>query len=328
MLFLFYTHLTAEFPELLESLRDDFPDHDFHAAGSREEFDARLPDAEAVVTAPMPQERLEQAKHLRIQFIPFTGVNSVPLEYFRHHGLLLSSSHGNASVVAERALQLALAVRGRVVEFHNDLARGRWHRRDDPWQPFDYWSSLQQRSCAILGTGAIAGHLAGLLQGFRCRIFGFNRSGRNPDQGRFHRVSTDLHRVLSECDIAFLTLPLTPDTRGLLGSRELGLLRGKHLVNVARGAIIDEAAVYHALLSGELAGAGIDAWYQYPDSPTGESLPSEYPFHELSNVVMSPHAASHAVEGKRLQLEGAAENIRRYLETGTPGGLVDLERGY
>jgi phosphoglycerate dehydrogenase-like enzyme len=137
-----------------------------------------------------------------------------------------------------------------------------------------------------------------------------------------------LTATLEEANLVFVALPLTPESTGLIGRRELGRLSGGILVNVSRGEIVDEEALYQALSTGTLRAAGLDVWWHNPRSFTQRTLPSALPFHELPNVVLSPHAGSHAVEGKRLQLEGTIESIDAYIRTGTPLSLVNLEAGY
>ena len=344
---------------MIEELRQRHPDHAFVVARSEEEFERHLETADGIVTAPIPAETLERAAALRIQFIPFAGVNRAPLDYFRERGLVLCNSHGNAPLVAERAVALAMAAAGRVVEFDQDLRRGLWHRRDDPDRPFDYWLSLQGKRVTVLGVGAIGSGIAGLIRPFGGRITGFRRrrrsevgrtgagsapdrttapSRRAPDAAHagdaaptervFDEITTELEEALRSAELLFVALPLTPESTGLIGERELELLRGGIMVNVSRAQIVEEEPLYRALRDGTLFAAGLDVWYSNPPRFTETTLPSSLPFHELSNVVMSPHAGSHATEGKRLQLEGTIANISAYVSTGTPVKQVDLDAGY
>lgn len=328
MLVLIHSHLASEFPELLADVRDRWTEHEFIDVIDKGEFRELLPRADVLVASPLNAEELERAQTLKAHFIPYAGVDGVDLGEYERRGIALASSHGNAPIVAERALALALAVLGRVVEFHNDLAAGEWHRTGDPERPFDYWTSLQGKVCGILGTGAIGTSLARLLVGFECQVVGFNTHGDNPNPSLFHAATTDLHGLLQAADLLFLTLPLTSHTESLIGTEELELLADSVLINVSRGAIVQERPLYEALRDGRLLGAGIDTWYRYPDPPYGNALPSNFPFHELRNVVISPHAGSHAIEGKRGQLRDALAHLERYLESGTPGRAVTARREY
>lgn len=334
MTILFHTHLAHEFPELLEGLAKRHPQHQLVVAEDEADFSKQLVDADGIVTGPLSEETLEKAERLRVHFVPFAGVNRAPLSYLNSRGIMLSNSHGNAPLVAERAVALAMAAAGRIAEFDRDLRKGLWHRRDDPRQPFDYWSSLRGVSVAVLGTGAIGWEIARLLRPLVGRLTGLRRRATSPGQTGaledepFDAITDDLPIALDEADLAFVALPLTPQSEGLIGSTELALLSGGILVNVSRGEIVQEEPLYQSLSSGELRAAGLDVWWHNPRNFTETTLPSALPFHELSNVVMSPHAGSHAVEGKRLQLEGTIASIDAFLRRGMPLSRVNLEAGY
>lgn len=328
MLVLIHSHLASEFPELLAEMQQRHPGHELVAVDDRTELKELLPEADAVLTARLERDEIEAAEKLRVHFIPYAGADKIDFDLYVRRGIAVSSNHGNAPAVAERAIALALAVLGRIVEFHNDLAAGRWHRTGNPHQPFDYWSSLRGKSCGILGTGAIGSSLARMLVGFECPLIGLNSSGKNPNPALFHATTARLEELLAEAAVVFVTLPLTSATAGLIGAQQLDQLAGGVLVNISRGEIVEEEALYRALRNGSLAGAGIDTWYNYPSPPHAECMPSRFPFSELRNVVMSPHAGSHTIEGKRGQFEAALAQLDAYLEHGTLDGLVPAERKY
>ena len=138
---------------------------------------------------------------------------------------------------------------------------------------------------------------------------------------------------LREVDVLVVAVPLTAETDGMIGADQL-LLLGDHglLVNVARGAVVDERALYEALHSRTIAGAGLDVWYEYrPDETSdGRKYPydGQYPFHELDNVVLSPHRAASPFDDLR-RWDEVIENVRRVADGREDLlNLVDLERGY
>ena len=132
-----------------------------------------------------------------------------------------------------------------------------------------------------------------------------------------------LTELLERSDYIALTLPLTAETRGLLGARELSLMKpGAILVNVARAEIVDEDALYEALATKRIAGAALDAWYRYPSSP-GATLPARRPFHELPNVLLSPHVSGWTVGMLRSRATLIAENIARIARGERPENLID-----
>jgi phosphoglycerate dehydrogenase-like enzyme len=185
----------------------------------------------------------------------------------------------------------------------------------------------------ILGYGAIGRQIAPVCQAMGMQVSGVRR--HRPPQPVENGVAVysidQLSVLLPTTDVLICVLPQTPETIGLIGEAELAALpRGAIVINVGRGPVIDEAVFYRALESGHLAGAGIDVWYTYPhnEEARGHTLPSRYPFHELDNVVLSPHRGGwlEAAEERRLQelaaLLSAAAN-------GQPmPNLVDKHLGY
>jgi phosphoglycerate dehydrogenase-like enzyme len=140
-----------------------------------------------------------------------------------------------------------------------------------------------------------------------------------------------LHKLLPRADVLLICLPHTPETTGLVGESELALLPpGALLVNVGRGPIVDEAALYHALHNGTLRAAGLDVWYNYPADKAARSHtpPSAYPFHELDNVVMSPHRAGHFDEREMLRMRHLAALLNAAAKGKAMPNRVDLQAGY
>jgi phosphoglycerate dehydrogenase-like enzyme len=385
---LFY-HLAREFPEEVDRLRGIFPEIHFVVAETEEQFRDLLPQAEVIVAPPQPSTVLDETllaagvgpadrspdsgddqrtdtTRLRAHIIPFAGINRVPLDWYRRHGVLLAGSHGNAGAVAERAVALMYAAAGRVVEFDSDLRQGHWHRRRDEIHPFDYWRTLTGSRIAILGTGTIGCRIAEmvtpLVHGAGAELtgelVGLHRGGphasdaswgvhssqvvtaessvadgqlrRHPEQV-FDRLATTVEEVLAGADVVFVALPLTEETRGLLSRDALTATNQATLINIARAEIVPEGDLYDALTDGTLFAAGIDVWYRYP-SPFWhigvDAMPSRLPFHQLRNIVMSPHAASHSREGKQAQFTGALSHVEEYLKTGSMTRAVDVVRGY
>ena len=147
------------------------------------------------------------------------------------------------------------------------------------------------------------------------------------------RPVAELPSLLPGADVLVICLPLTDETRGLIGGSELALMPERAiLVNVGRGPIVDESALYHALRDGTLHAAGLDVWYNYPSDEPGRTStsPSEYPFHELDNVVMSPHRAGapHTPETESLRMRVLAELLNAAARGEPIPNRVDLDLGY
>lgn len=328
MKILFNTHLALDFPEKIERIAARFPEHNFRTVRDTDGLNSEIKDTDVLVDHRINGELLDAAPKLAWIFVPFTGVNRLPLEECARRGIRVCNNHGNARYTAERGLALALALMGRVVEFDQGLRQGYWHRNESVESPFILWDSLFKKKITILGTGAIGGWIARLLAPFGGEIIGFRRSSRKPAPEEFSRITSDLKSSLSEADLLFITLPLTEATRGMIGPEELALLKDSYLVNMSRGEIVEEEPLFQALKQRELKGAALDVWYRYPKPFASLQLPSRFPFQELQNVVLSPHAGSHTAEGKEGQLDGTLENLAALLENGKPLDTVDPSQGY
>ena len=119
--------------------------------------------------------------------------------------------------------------------------------------------------------------------------------------------------MLPHCDTVLIACALAPETKGLIDARRLALMKpGALLINVARAAIVDEDALYAALKDGHLGGAALDVWWQYPTANEPERRPSRRPFHELSNVLMTPHSSSSSEATADRRWSAVAGNLDRF----------------
>ncbi len=289
---------------------------------------AAFPELDAVVANPVDERYYEGAARLKALFIPFVGVNHVPAEILMRKGIRAYNCHGNAQSVAERALALALAGFGRLIEYHNDLKRGLWHGFWVHKGREDFWHSIFGSRCAILGAGAIGEALAKLLKAFDCSVVGYRRRADAPKPPHFDEITQDLRSALRGARIVFVALPLTDGTKGLIGKDELAAMKGGFLVNVGRGEVVQEEALYEALKGGDLCGAGLDVWYQYPESGAVSGWPSRFPLHELPNVVLSPHVAGSTFEAVDRNIALTVENLALWLRSGEALHEVDLRQRY
>ncbi|MFW9810588.1 MAG: NAD(P)-dependent oxidoreductase, partial [Candidatus Thorarchaeota archaeon] len=142
---------------------------------------------------------------------------------------------------------------------------------------------------------------------------------------------SEIHEFMKEIDILIVGVPQTSETIGLVGAKELKLLGNQGLVvTVARGLVVEEKAFYDALFNKQIAGAAIDVWYNYrpEEDSKGRKYPFSYPFHELDNVVLSPHRGASPMDDLK-RWDEVIENITRFA-TGQQEfiNVVDLERGY
>ena len=138
----------------------------------------------------------------------------------------------------------------------------------------------------------------------------------------------DLVKVIKESDFIVIAVPLTKETSGLIGEKELMLMRGKYLINISRGIVIDEEALFKSLKEYRLAGAAIDTWYQYPTSEQRKALPSKYAFHKLNNIIMSPHIAGYTDRALEENIKSVFDNIVKIYYGEEPENRIDIELEY
>jgi phosphoglycerate dehydrogenase-like enzyme len=233
---------------------------------------------------------------------------------------LASNVGAYAAPMAEYVLAVTLALARRLPQRHADLARGE----------FKMWErvlTLHGAVCGVLGFGGIGQAAAQLMRACGARIHGVNTSGRTEEPVEFIGTLADLDQVLTAADVLVMALPLTNATRGLIGARELGLMKPTAIfVNVGRAAIVDERALYEHLRDQPEFCAGIDTWWHEPgaDGP-GSGFSTRYPFFDLPNVIGSPHNSGVTDGALQVGAHKAAENVRRFLRGETVIGVVRRE---
>ncbi len=325
MLVLFLNKFDKYWDGKLDQLRKAFPGHDFVSYLDHKDPKELLPEADVLVKGSLSKEELTKAVKLKAVFVPWTGVDGLPLNELKKRSIILANNHGNAEVVAERAIALAMAVTGRVVELHKNLEKGVWLGR--PSSKEFTWFSILERKCAILGLGQIGQKIAGFLKAFRCRINGFKKGPSGSYPG-IDFITNDIKQAVRGAELVFVALPLTSETFGIVNQEVLDAMGSAYLINISRGKVVEEKALAESLMSGKLAGAAIDVWYDYPSIDRPVTLPSRYPIHTLPNVVLSPHVGSWTTESMQAMVDGTVESIGHYLLTGNPIDIVDLEKMY
>lgn len=326
----FLNRLSEHWEPGLSNLIKEFPQETFIKDSNPEDRKNLLESADAIISGRLSEDEIKSAKNLRIIFVPFTGLNGFPLKLIKERNILISNTHANAKYVAEKAVAMILALLGRVVEYHNGLKKGYWFRS------FDYddtWESIQGKTCGILGYGNIGKNIAKLLKSYDCKIIGYKKHivKENTQEYQFaDEISDNLNEVITKSDIVFVSLPLNSETKGLLSGKVLSAMKGKYIINIARGEIIDEDALYNALKEKTLAGAALDVWYNYPGKNQDNEpvYPSHKPIYELPNVVISPHKASNTKEAINAMIVDTIDNIRTFLLTGKTNNLIDKEHMY
>ena len=326
MKIVFYNKLNRLWIDHIEKLRKEFSEVDF--VTDQERIESEIQHAHALVGGEFTVEVIQRAGNLKMIFVPYAGIDALPLDYIRERGIRISNVHGNARYVAERAVGMALSFYGKIIDYHNDLKSGKWHGYWATGKVHDTWDSIQGRTCAVIGVGEIGKYMAKYLKIFDCQVIGFKRKPVVEKMEDFDEISLDLTDVLEKSELIFVTLPLTEETKGMFNAEILSRMKGKFLVNVGRGQVVDEEGLYRSLKDGTLKGAGIDVWYSYPEKGQTTAHPSKYPIDELPNVVLSPHLAGFTPQAARLNIGQTIENIRSYIKTGRARFEVDPELMY
>ncbi|MDT8304321.1 MAG: NAD(P)-dependent oxidoreductase, partial [Anaerolineae bacterium] len=264
------------------------------------------PAAYQVLVAGRPtREQLAASADLHTLIIPWAGIPAETRELMRGFPQIrVHNLHHNAAPVAELTLALLLAAAKFIVPLDRALRQHDWRPRYQPNPSV----LLDGKTALILGYGAIGRRVARACRALGMEVLATRRSipGATVDEiGVVIYPGDRLDELLPRAHVLIITLPLTEETEGLIDGAALGRLPpGAVLVNVGRGSIVDQEALFVALQSGHLAGAGLDVWYNYPEDEAARANtpPAGFPFHTLDNVVLSPHRGGAVRETGALRM--------------------------
>lgn len=280
---------------------------------TREEKLERVKDAVCLMNTrgaiKWPAEDLRALPKLKMATTCGIGTDSFDLKVARELGIVISNIPGRtAPVVAEHAFGLMMAAAKRAYFQTAEMKAGRWTRMDNVY--------LHGKTLGLVGAGNIGAAMARLAKAVGMEVVAWTF---NPTPGRAAALGVRfvaLDELLRTSDVVSIHVKLTEQSQGLIGRRELGLMKPDAiLVNTARGAIVDSAALVSILNSGHLAGAALDVYEQEP-------LPADHPILSCEQVVLTPHNADQTPEGMDILNAGVVDNVIAFLE-GKPQNVVN-----
>lgn len=276
-------------------------------------------------------DEISASNKLETVIIPFAGIPKDTIEILANYPhIKVINLHHNDSATAEIAISLLMSACKLIIPYDAMLRKNNWELRYQPPRAI----LLDGKNALILGYGHIGRRVAKVCSALGMSVTAIRKSitcsYHDQDGIAIHPI-TDLYSFLGKSNILIICLPLTKQTEKLLGSRELDLMpAGSIIVNVGRGAIIDEQALFENLKNQHIAAAGLDVWWVYPENEDSRSntSPSKYPFQDLENVVLSPHRGGATTETEKLRYSHLANTLNLIHMKSSDLEFVDLNKGY
>jgi D-2-hydroxyacid dehydrogenase (NADP+) len=286
-------------------------------ATSGQALETMIPQLDVLVVSGLWRNTLlESAPKLRFIQSISAGTDQYDKALFKARGLRLASAQGaNERAVAEHAMALMLAL-------SRHIHLGRDAQIASRWRPMIADPQVREqeqsgRTVVVVGFGRIGQRFGRLAKAFDCHVIGVKRDAGPLSECADRVVSiADLAKVLPKADVVVLACPLTPETESLINAERLALMKpSAHLINVARGRVVDETALIAALQGGQIAGAGLDVTVEEP-------LPAASPLWSMTNVIITPHSAGETGRYEASIIDLLEENLSRLWR-----GEADLKNG-
>ncbi len=282
----------------------------------QEDVIKRIETAEVVILnkVKLNAENLPYAKNLKLICITATGFDNVDLDYCRAHGIGVCNVAGySTDSVVQLTVAMAFSLATNLNIFDRYVKSGAYTKSGVFNCVKPVFREISQLTWGVAGLGNIGRKVAEIAKTMGCRVLAYKRTPAED----FPCV--DMDTLCRECDIITLHTPLSPETHHLIDARRLALMKdGAILINVARGAVVDEAAVTKAVLDGKLGGLGVDVFSTEPmqaDSPYQAILDRE-------NVIFTPHMAWGSIDARQRCMDEVAKNIESFIEGGNRSSLV------
>ena len=277
------------------------------------------------------REEFSASPKLRAVIIPWAGLPGMTRDLLRDFPqVAVHNLHHNAPMTAEMALSLLLSAAKFILPLDKALRQNDWTPRYQPNPSM----LLAGKTALILGYGRIGRRVARVLQALDMQVLAVRRHAQ---PGEIGENGVEIHgpealpRLLPGADVLMIILPATAETEGLIGAEQLAAMpHGSILVNIGRGPIVDQYALYDALKSGQLRAAGADVWYHYPPDPEEctDVPPADVPFHKLDNFVMSPHRGGMTTDTEPIRMSHLANLLNAAARGEEMPNKIDIALGY
>jgi glycerate dehydrogenase len=298
--------------------RPDFP-HEWVEYGKTapEDVSARISDADIVITnkAPVPEQAMEGAPRLRMIAVAATGYDIVDLAAAKARGITVSNVRGYAvNTVPEHTFALIFALRRSVIGFRQDVIAGEWQRANQ----FCFFNhpirDLAGSTLGLFGRGTLGQSVARIAEALGMKVIFAARKGAGQVGPGYHSFD----EVLETADIISFHMPLTPETRNLIGIQEFRQMRRRPLIiNTARGGLVNEADLVQALDEGLIAGAGFDVLTKEPPAPDNPLLT----ILDRPNVIVTPHVAWASDEAMQSLWALVIDHLENF-QKGSPSNVL------
>ena len=258
------------------------------------------------------EDLIKAGKQLQLIQVPFSGMDWLKKEWLPE-GCRVCNTNQHSEPIAEYVMLgiLEFAVNMRLMD--RELRQGRWTYGGSIVRGKKH-GEIQGKTIGFIGYGHIAKRVTELATPFGMKFLAISRNPRQDSRLVWWKDSSHLDELLSASYYILITSPLSDSTRDMINEKTLRKMKSTGvIINVARGPIINEEAIYKALKNHEIGGALLDVWYQYASTENLEMRPSSFPFHELDNVIMTPHTASWTDDLDTRRIGSVVQNIQNFI---------------
>ncbi len=248
--------------------------------------------------------------NLKLRHVPSTGINWVTPDEMPK-GCIVCNTFGHEIAIAEFILAYMLESAIGLSKLDRDFRTQRWANYNPGIGPNHL--ELFGKTVGIIGYGHIGREVAVRAKAFGMNVIATSRTVYPAPELSWFGGMDELHRLLAESDYVVMTLPLSDDTEGMMNAARFAQMKPDAVfINVGRGKVVDEEALYTSLVEKRIRGAAIDVWYQYPEGDNDDPTPSRFPFEALENVIMTPHCSGSTDAMRERRWTFIAKNLDKF----------------